>query len=71
MSKYNIDRMTVREVMAVPELVAIIEKHIPGITRHPLLFMVKGRLMPDVIKMAGNHADPTKIRLMYEEAARL
>ena len=71
MSKYDIDRMTVKEVMAVPALVAVIEKHIPGITKHPLLFMVKHKLMPDVIKMAGRHADPEKIKLMRREIETL
>lgn len=71
MSKYDIDSMTVKEILAVPELVRVIEKHMPGITGHPLLFMVKRKTLPEVLNMAKGYADPEKIRAMREEIARL
>ena len=69
--KYNIDAMTVKEILAVPEIVKIIEKYYPGITRHPMLFLVKRKTLPEALKMAGNHADPKDIIKMREEVSRL
>lgn len=71
MNKYDIDRMTVREILEVPEIVRIVEKHMPGITRHPFLFMVKRNTLPELLQMAKGHADPDKIRLMREEISML
>ena len=71
MNKYDIDNMTVKEALEVPQIVRIIEKHYPGASRHPMLFLVKRKTLPQVLQMMGRNADPEKIRLIREEVSLL
>ena len=68
--RYDIDNMTVMEALQVPEIVKIVDKHYPGATRHPLLFFVKRKTLPEVLKMAPN-ADPERIRRIREDVSKL
>lgn len=35
MAKYSLDTITVSEVLDVPELRALVDKHIPAVLEHP------------------------------------
>jgi hypothetical protein len=68
--RYDIDKMTVMEALEVPEIVKIVDKHYPGATRHPLLFLVKRKTLPEVLKMTPG-ADQERIRRIREDISRL
>jgi len=68
--RYDIDKMTVMEALEVPAIVKIIDKHYPGAARHPLLFLVKRKTLPEVLKMAPN-ADLERIRRIREDVSKL
>ena len=40
MAKYSLDTITVSEVLDVPELRALVDKHIPAVLEHPPLLEV-------------------------------
>ena len=68
--KYDIDKMTVTDSLEIPEIVKIVDTHYPGATRHPLLFLVKRKTLPEVLKMTPK-ADPERIRRIREDISKL
>ena len=53
MAKYDINTTTLGELLEDPEVVAIMEKHAPGITSNPMLGMAKGMAAGQAVGMAG------------------
>ncbi len=53
MGKYDINSTTLGELLEDPEVVAIMEKHAPGITSNPMIGMAKGMVAGQAVKMAG------------------
>ena len=68
--RYDIDKMTVKEALEIPEIVKIVDRHYPGALRHPLLFLVKKKTLPEVLKMAPG-ADQERIRRIREDVNKL
>jgi hypothetical protein len=54
MAKYDLTTTTLGELLEDPEVVAIMEKHAPGITSNPMLGMAKGMPAAQAVGMAGN-----------------
>lgn len=54
MSKYDLNSSTLGQLLEDPEVVAIMEKHAPGITSNPMLGMAKGMPAAQAVGMAGS-----------------
>jgi hypothetical protein len=53
MAKYDLNATTLGELLDDPEVVAIMEKHAPGITSNPMIGMAKGMPAAQAVAMAG------------------
>lgn len=53
MAKYDLNATTLGELLDDPEVVAIMEKHAPGITSNPMIGMAKGMPAAQAVSMAG------------------
>ena len=53
MAKYDLNATTLGELLEDPDVVAIMEKHAPGITSNPMLGMAKGMPAAQAVSMAG------------------
>ena len=53
MAKYDLTTTTLGAMMEDPDVVAIMEKHAPGITSNPMLGMAKGMPAAQAMGMAG------------------
>ena len=53
MAKYDLTSTTLGEMLEDPDVVAIMEKHAPGITSNPMLGMAKGMPAAQAVGMAG------------------
>ncbi len=53
MAKYDLTTTTLGEMLEDPDVVAIMEKHAPGITSNPMLGMAKGMPAAQAVGMAG------------------
>ncbi|WP_040158879.1 hypothetical protein [Nigerium massiliense] len=53
MSKYDLDKVTLGELLADPKVVAIVDEYAPGITKNPAAAMVKGMKASSAIHMAS------------------
>lgn len=53
MAKYDLSSTTLGDMLEDPDVVAILEKHAPGITSNPMLGMAKGMPAAQAVAMAG------------------
>ena len=53
MARYDINTTTMATLLDDPEVVAIFEKHSPGITSNPMIAMVKPMSVAQAMGMAG------------------
>ncbi len=53
MAKYDLTTTTLGSLLEDPDVVAIMEKHAPGITSNPMLGMAKGMPAAQAVGMAG------------------
>jgi hypothetical protein len=53
MAKYDLNATTLGALLEDPDVVAIMEKHAPGITSNPMLGMAKGMPAQQAVGMAG------------------
>jgi hypothetical protein len=53
MAKYDLNTTTLGTMLDDPDVVAIMEKHAPGITTNPMLGMAKGMPAAQAVGMAG------------------
>jgi hypothetical protein len=53
MAKYDLTTTTLGALLEDPDVVAIMEKHAPGITSNPMLGMAKGMPAQQAVGMAG------------------
>lgn len=53
MAKYDLSSTTLGDMLEDPDVVAILEKHAPGITSNPMLGMAKGMPAAQAVGMAG------------------
>ena len=53
MAKYDLTTTTLGAMLEDPDVVAIMEKHAPGITSNPMLGMAKGMPAAQAMGMAG------------------
>jgi len=51
--RYDPDKIMLGTMLDDPEVVAILEKHAPGITKNPMIGMAKGMTANQALAMAG------------------
>ena len=51
--RYDPDTALLGTLLADPEVVAILEKHVPGITRNPMIGMAKGMTANQALTMGA------------------
>lgn len=71
MAKYDLSTTTLGALLEDPEVVAIMEKHAPGITTNPMLGMAKGMPAAQAVGMAGNIIGSDQAAAIQEEIAAL
>jgi hypothetical protein len=71
MAKYDLSTTTLGALLEDPEVVAIMEKHAPGITTNPMLGMAKGMPAAQAVGMAGNIIGSDQAAAIQDEIAAL
>lgn len=51
--RYDPDSALIGQLLADPDVVAILEKHAPGITTNPMIGMAKGLTVSQALTMGG------------------
>ncbi|MCU0283359.1 MAG: hypothetical protein MUD13_05580 [Candidatus Nanopelagicales bacterium] len=71
MAKYDLSTTTLGALLEDPEVVAIMEKHAPGITSNPMLGMAKGMPAAQAVGMAGNIIGSDQAAAIQDEISAL
>jgi len=71
MAKYDITTTTLGSLMEDPDVVAIMEKHAPGITSNPMLGMAKGMPAAQAMGMAGGMIGQDAVEAIEREVDEL
>ncbi|MBA2555166.1 MAG: hypothetical protein H0V10_16040 [Geodermatophilaceae bacterium] len=71
MAKYDLDTTTLATLLENPEVVAIMEKHSPGITSNPMIGMAKGMTANQVMGMAGGVIGTENAQAIRRDVAAL
>ena len=71
MAKYDITTTTLGAMMEDPDVVAIMEKHAPGITSNPMLGMAKGMPAAQAMGMAGGMIGQDAVEAIEREVSAL
>lgn len=71
MARYDIDSTTLGTLLDDPEVVAIIDKHSPGLLSNPMIGMAKGMPAAQVLGMAGSVVDASTMEAIRADIAAL
>jgi hypothetical protein len=71
MAKYDLNTTTLGSMLEDPEVVAIMEKHAPGITSNPMLGMAKGMPAAQAVGMAGGMIGPEAVEAIKADIEAL
>jgi hypothetical protein len=71
MGKYDLSTTTLGALLEDPDVVAIMEKHAPGITTNPMLGMAKGMPAAQAVGMAGGMIGQDAANAITSEVAAL
>jgi hypothetical protein len=71
MAKYDLNATTLAALLDDPEVVAIMERHSPGITTNPMIGMAKGMTGTQVMGMAGGVIGTDKAQAIQRDIAAL
>ncbi len=61
MAKYDADSTTLGQLLDDPDVVAIFDKHAPGLKSNPMLGMVKNMTATQAMGMAGGFIGADKV----------
>ena len=67
---FNADS-TLRQVLADPKAKAVLEKHVPGMSNHPLLGMAMGMSLKMVASFPQAGISPDKYKAILDDLAKL
>ena len=62
---------TLKEVLADPAAKAVLEKHVPGFSNHPLLSMAMGMTLKTIAGFPQAGLSPEKMKAILEDLAKL
>lgn len=71
MAKYDLSSTTLGALLEDPEVVAIMEKHAPGITSNPMLGMAKAMPAAQAVGMAGGFVGADAVEAIKADLAAL
>lgn len=71
MARYDISTTTLGALLEDPEVVAIMEKHAPGITSNPMIGMAAGMPAAQAVAMAGGMIGSDAVTAITEEVSAL
>lgn len=71
MAKYDVNSTTLGELLDDPAVVAIFDKHAPGLTSNPMLSMAKGMSAGQAMGMAGGMVSKDKLDAIRAEIEAL
>lgn len=71
MPKYDLNTTTLGALLEDPDVVAIMEKHAPGITTNPMIAMAKGMPAAQAVGMAGGMIGPDAVEAITSEVSAL
>lgn len=71
MAKYDPNTTTLGELLADPDVVAILEKHAPGITSNPMIGMAAGMPAAQAVAMAGGMIGSDAVSAITDEVTSL
>lgn len=71
MAKYDLTTTTLGTMLDDPDVVAIMEKHAPGITSNPMLGMAKGMPAAQAVGMAGGMIGQDAVEAIKSEIEAL
>ena len=68
--KYN-DRTRLRDLLADPRALAVIEKHIPGASAHPQLDMALDMSLQEISWYPESGLTPAKLKAILEDLEKI
>ncbi len=71
MGKYDLDAVTLGQLLEDPEVQAILERHSPGITSNPMLNMAKGMPAAQAVGMASGMIGQDAVDAIRQEVEAL
>lgn len=71
MGKYDVNSTKLGELLDDPQVVAIFEKHAPGLTSNPMLGMAKGMTAAQAMGMAGSMVSKDKLDAIKAEVEQI
>lgn len=71
MARYDLNTTTLGTMLEDPDVVAIMEKHSPGITSNPMIGMGKGMTGAQVMGMAGGMIGADTAQAIKDDIAAL
>ena len=71
MAKYDPNTTTLGELLADPDVVAILEKHAPGITSNPMIGMAAAMPASQAMAVAGGMIGADTVAAINEEVSAL
>lgn len=65
------ENTTLQQVLADPAAKAVLEKHLPGFSNHPLLSMAMGMTLKTIAAFPQAGITPEKFKAIQEDLAKL
>jgi hypothetical protein len=62
---------TIRQILAHPEAKAILDKHIPGASKHPQIDMAMGMTLREISWYPESGLTPAKLQALVDELAQV
>lgn len=71
MAKYDLSTATLGELLADPDVAAILEKHAPGVTSNPMIAMALALPAGQAVALAGGFVGPDAVEAITREVEAL
>ncbi len=71
MGKYDMATTTLGTLLEDPQVVAIFERHAPGITSNPMVGMASAMPAADAVSLASSMIGPKAVTAITEEVSAL
>ncbi len=71
MARFDLDTVTLGALLDDPEVSAIIDKHVPGIAKDPMVAAMKGMQAKQLLSMAAGVIGQARIDAIMEEVSAL
>jgi hypothetical protein len=69
--RYDLETTTLAQLLDDPESRAIIDEVVPQLPAHPMIGLVKGMPVNQLLQVAGSQVDPATVAVLRERIAAL